>query len=141
MCVHVRVWTVGAAAFRRCGSKQICFPPALPGSGLSHQTCSSSGQRPSFRSLLCPQRSAPCLAHSKRPLPECLHKRLLYTGSKLNCLNNSSDDIIPLALGACYCLEIKPLPFKMSLKVLSDLLPDLIFELVFCYFPAPSDLS
>ena len=29
----------------------------------------------------------------------------------------------------------------MALKVLSDLLPDLIFKVVFCYFPAPINLS
>lgn len=94
-----------------------------------------------FKSLLYPQHRALCLAHSKGLLPEHLHKWFLYTGSKLNYLNNSSDDIILLALGARHCLEIKPLLFNMSFKVLSDLLPDLIFKRFFCYLPASINLS
>ena len=65
------------------------------------------GQRLSFKSFLYSQHPAPCLAHSKGPLLEPFHKWSPYIGSKLNCLKNSSDDIIPLAFGALHCLEIK----------------------------------
>ena len=65
------------------------------------------GQRLSFKSFLCSQHPAQCLAHSKSPLLEPFHKWSPYIGSKLNCLKNSSDDIIPLAFGALHCLEIK----------------------------------
>ena len=65
------------------------------------------GQRLSFKSSLYSQHPAQCLAHSKGPLLEPFHKWSPYIGSKLNCLKNSSDDIIPLAFGALRCLEIK----------------------------------
>ena len=65
------------------------------------------GQRLSFKSFLYSQHPAQCLAHSKGPLLEPFHKWSPYIGSKLNCLKNSSDDIIPLAFGALHCLEIK----------------------------------
>lgn len=65
------------------------------------------GQRLLLKSLLYSQHLAQGPAHGKGSLLGPLCKGFLSTDSKLNCLNNSSDDNITLAFGVLHCLEIK----------------------------------